>query len=65
MNAPITERDRRMARVCEVCTVCEHARRRQAGLAFWFVRKIESRMCPFCMAYERVHGRKAHEQSPA
>jgi hypothetical protein len=25
------------------------------------VKKIEARLCPFCRAYERVYGRKAHE----
>jgi hypothetical protein len=26
------------------------------------VKKIESKICPFCRAYERVYGRKAHER---
>jgi hypothetical protein len=25
------------------------------------VKQIESSLCPFCRAYERVYGRKAHE----
>jgi hypothetical protein len=25
------------------------------------VKKIEATLCPFCRAYERVYGRKAHE----
>jgi hypothetical protein len=25
------------------------------------VKKIEAKLCPFCRAYERVCGRKAHE----
>ncbi len=25
---------------------------------------VESKACPFCRAYERVHGRKAHESGP-
>jgi hypothetical protein len=26
------------------------------------VKGIEQDICPFCRAYERVHGRKAHQQ---
>jgi hypothetical protein len=26
-----------------------------------FVRVMEGRFCPFCMAYERVYGKRAHE----
>ncbi len=60
----ITDRDRAMARKCLECTLCSHARERQRGLAFWFVKKIEGGVCPFCRAYERVYGRKAHEPAP-
>jgi hypothetical protein len=28
------------------------------------VQTFETRLCPFCQAYERVHGRKAHEPAP-
>jgi hypothetical protein len=27
-----------------------------------FVKGIEADICPFCKAYERVHGKKAHEK---
>jgi len=57
----ITSLDRAMARVCESCPVCRMARNDQQGLANRFVRGIEVNICPFCRAYERVHGRKAHE----
>lgn len=57
----ITDRDRKMAKRCLACTVCSHARKKQQGAAFWFVQKIEGNFCPFCKAYERVYGRKAHE----
>ena len=57
----ITGKDRAMAKVCENCPVCRQARKRQAGAAYRFVRTIEGGLCPFCKAYERVHGRKAHE----
>jgi hypothetical protein len=60
----ITDLDRRMARVCVHCMACKRARKQQRGLFHWFVSKIESRVCPFCRAYERVHGRKAHEPLP-
>jgi hypothetical protein len=53
--------DKALAKVCANCPVCRRARMRQRGLAFWLVKKIESKMCPFCRAYERVYGRKAHE----
>jgi hypothetical protein len=62
--ADITEKDREMAKQCLECTVCARARRKQWGLAFWFVRFIERGMCPNCKAYERVYGRKAHEPLP-
>jgi hypothetical protein len=60
-TAEITNLDRALARVCESCPVCRPARRNQQGLANRFVRRIEVKVCPFCRAYERVHGRKAHE----
>jgi hypothetical protein len=60
----ITDRDRQMAQCCVVCPVCSHARRKQRGLAFWFVKRIEASVCPFGKAYERVYGRKAHEPVP-
>ncbi len=60
----VTDRDRAMARRRVECPVCSHARRRQRGLAYWFVRRIEGSVCPYCRAYERVYGRKAHEPVP-
>jgi hypothetical protein len=57
----ITSLDRALARVCESCPVCRMARNDQNGLANKFVRGIEVNICPFCRAYERVNGRKAHE----
>ena len=62
--AVITERDRAMAQVCANCPVCSYARATQKGLLFRFVQKVEDRACPFCKAYERVYGRKAHEPVP-
>ena len=63
-DRPVTDRDRALARVCAGCPVCRRARTRQQGLAYRFVRGVEGRVCPFCRAYERVHGRKAHEPVP-
>ena len=57
----VTERDRKMAEVCVHCTLCRPARRTQRGFSVWMVRKVEGALCPFCKAYERVYGRKAHE----
>lgn len=53
--------DRWMARKCELCPMCRSARQRQSGLAYALVRNVEAKLCPFCRAYERVHGRKAYE----
>jgi hypothetical protein len=61
----LSERDRAMAKRCVECPVCNHARKRQRGLAFWFVKRIEGGLCPYCKAYERVYGRRAHERLPA
>ena len=60
-NRRITNRERKMAQFCISCPVCHHARKTQQGTAFWFVKKIEGDLCPFCKAYERVYGRKAHQ----
>ena len=57
----VTALDRTLARMCEVCPVCRHARKAQAGISFAIVKNVEVAICPFCKAYERVHGRKAHE----
>jgi hypothetical protein len=54
--------DRILALVCLNCPVCRHARKRQQGLAFALVQRVEQPLCPFCRAYERVYGRKAHER---
>jgi hypothetical protein len=59
MNAP-RDFDKTLANVCLRCPACRHARKRQRGFLFQLVRRVESRLCPFCRAYERVYGRKAH-----
>ncbi len=60
-RARTRETDRALARVCERCPVCRKARNRQKGAAYRFVRAVEGGLCPFCKAYERVHGCQAHE----
>ena len=57
----ITEKDRKMAQKCVDCPVCERARVKQKGLAYLFVKFIEGGICPYCAAYEKVYGKKAHE----
>jgi hypothetical protein len=52
--------DKALAKVCVSCPVCRRARRRQSGAAFWLVKHVEAKLCPFCRAYERVYGRKSH-----
>jgi len=63
-SGEITEKDRRNAAFCLKCPICRHARAKQQGLAYWFVKKVEGRVCPKCKAYEKVYGRKAHEPIP-
>jgi hypothetical protein len=60
----ITDDDRRKAKQCLECPLCKRARRKQKGLVFWFVKKVEPGFCPACKAYEKVYGRKAHEPIP-
>jgi len=52
--------DRLLARVCANCPACRQARRRQKGIAFALVKKVEGKVCPFCRAYKRVTGRDPH-----
>ena len=57
----ITDRDRELAAKCLECLPCKRAREKRRGIAYWFVKRIEGSICPFCKAYEKVYGRKAHE----
>jgi hypothetical protein len=56
--------DKLLAAVCARCPVCRRARKKQRGLAYRFVEKAERAVCPFCRAFERVHGRKASSAAP-
>jgi hypothetical protein len=60
-NANVTEQDRAWARICLACPCGKSARSQQKGLAYDFVKNVSSGLCPFCLAYEKVYGRKAHE----
>ncbi len=57
----ITEKDRKAARGCLECPLCNRARKKQKGIAFWFVKFLERGICPNCRSYEKVYGRKAHD----
>lgn len=61
----LTNKDRAMGQCCVECTMCARAREKQKGFAFWVVKNIEGGICPYCKAYEKVYGRKAHEPVPA
>lgn len=58
----VSSLDRALAKVCELCPVCLHARYHQQGVVYNFVKNVEQNICPFCKAYEQVHGLKAHEK---
>ena len=60
----ITDKDRKKAKQCLECPLCKRARKKQKGLVFWLVKKLESGICPACKSYEKVYKRKAHEPIP-
>ncbi len=62
-NEEITEKDKKRAQLCAECGVCQRARNKQKGLAYTLVKTFEG-ICPFCKAYEKVYGRKAHDPVP-
>ena len=65
VDKPITEKERQQAEFCRnECPVCTKAREKQKGFRFWFVKSIEGGLCPYCKAYAKVYGRKAHEPAP-
>lgn len=64
MNAEqnVSSADELKAKRCLDCPVCRQARKKQKGLAYWFVKHIEPKLnCPYCQAYERVFHKKAYE----
>ncbi|MBT3310676.1 MAG: hypothetical protein HN931_11220 [Desulfobacterales bacterium] len=42
------------------CPVCKQARKNGKGVLYFLV-KIESKICPYCRAYEKVYGKPAFE----
>jgi len=60
----VTDKDRAMAQRCVECPGCTRAREKQRGFFFWLVKVMEGGICPYCKAYEKVYGRKAHEPVP-
>ena len=67
MTAPVakpSKLDLALAAVCANCPLCRRARKKQSGAAFSLVRRVESRVCPFCRAYAHVHGHPAHAPLP-
>ncbi len=64
MTRTASKLDRALAKVCEHCPVCVPARHAQSGVLYNFVKFAETRFCPFCRAYGRVHGRPAHAPVP-
>ena len=61
----ITDKERAMAQRCAKCPLCRYARRKQRGIIFGIVKRMGSSVCPYCRAYEKVHGRKPHASMPA
>jgi len=64
MEGKITAKEAKQAKACLDCPVCSRARKKQKGVAFWFVKNVEGGFCPNCKSYEKVYGRKAHEPIP-
>lgn len=60
-NVNVSDKDREMAQVCMNCPMCKNARKDQSGWMNACVKNFTESICPFCQAYERVYGRKAHE----
>ncbi len=65
VQTEITEKDRKNAQGCVECPICSKAREKGKGLAYWFVKYIDRKVCPMCKAYEKVYGVKAYEPIPA
>ena len=57
----ITAKDIKFAKMCVDCKLCSYARKKQKGLVFFLVSKVETKICPCCKAFEKVYGRKASD----
>jgi hypothetical protein len=65
MKPPSASRlDRALANVFAQCPTCRTARRRQQGVVFELVKRVETEVCLFCRAYARVHRHPAHQRVP-
>ncbi len=60
-NVNSSDKDREMAQVCLSYICCKNARKDQGGFMYSCVKNFTESICPFCQAYERVYGQKAHE----
>lgn len=60
-NVNASEKDLELARICLNCPCGKNARLEQKGFFYDIVKNFTEEVCPFCQAYERVYGRKAHE----
>jgi len=54
-----TKTQKWMARRCMECKLCRYARKKQSGLIYR-IAQLESMICPFCRAYEKVYGKKSY-----
>jgi len=61
MAEKISEDMKKKAKICLECAVCSAARKKQKGLAYWFVKLIDRTFCPYCKAFEKVFGQRAYE----
>ncbi len=51
----------RRAEFCRnICPICKRARTK-GGVAKWFVKNIDRKVCPMCRAYEREYKKRADE----
>jgi hypothetical protein len=51
--------DKILAKASDYCVVCKYVRKNPETIAAQLARPIEAH-CPFCNAFERVHGHRPH-----
>jgi hypothetical protein len=49
------------AQKCLECLLCIRARENQKGFAYWFVKYIDGKICPYCKALEKFTGQLTYE----
>lgn len=47
---------------CVDCGICKRARVKQKGIAYFFVKYIDRKVCPDCKAFEKVFNRPAFDR---